>query len=564
MAFSSNVLRVSFDGFWNSFSISKNLFIDILQTAYPSHKLTIVHEGNTDILFISVFGRRSVFNPIITVCFNGESKLVREIPQCDLLLGYMPLGFDVAKFIELPLLFFLLYGPTGTDAYSLEEKTRLFSGIDLQNWHNRLDKCVVLLSNPADHRLKYVIQLEKYFSVDLYGRAFGRPIPGGREGKMALLKQYRYHYCSENSCNPGYVTEKLFDAAAAGCIPIYNKVNIGTLQSVSLNTHAIYDESDFLDYQPNAILNPSSLSDIPIINDVSSKSVLFKHIGDRIKYLYSLKSPNSLCVYVCHYTPNVKRKAIVASQEDVLRKYQLKIITQSDASSSRDFQDHLQNARSRYPVYLNHYRNNLNILSIHAYAVSVNGGSIDRNCLSIGVLKSINMPSQISGSELSLNLKHRTALGRFLMSPANLCIVLEDDAIPIPTTSHLIELLTKLTDEEKNRHLYIDLGGGCRLNYCSYSGITSHVVLLEHRLYDVINPSSRTTCAYLVNKSFAEYFLTLFPQPFAPIDFEYLFCLQTIHKSGTQNLRNQWLDPPAFLHGSQEYNLQSTVQKSNV
>lgn len=39
--------------------------------------------------------------------------------------------------------------------------------------------------------------------------------------KHAVLRQYRFAICYENAVFPGYVTEKIFDALFAGCIPIY-------------------------------------------------------------------------------------------------------------------------------------------------------------------------------------------------------------------------------------------------------------------------------------------------------------------------------------------------------
>jgi len=39
--------------------------------------------------------------------------------------------------------------------------------------------------------------------------------------KRRYLLTYRYNVCPENSNAYGYVTEKLFDAIDAGCVPIY-------------------------------------------------------------------------------------------------------------------------------------------------------------------------------------------------------------------------------------------------------------------------------------------------------------------------------------------------------
>lgn len=41
------------------------------------------------------------------------------------------------------------------------------------------------------------------------------------DNKIEYLKQFAFNICPENSNSYGYVTEKIFEAIAAGCIPIY-------------------------------------------------------------------------------------------------------------------------------------------------------------------------------------------------------------------------------------------------------------------------------------------------------------------------------------------------------
>lgn len=39
--------------------------------------------------------------------------------------------------------------------------------------------------------------------------------------KIAYLRQFKFNLCPENTNNKGYVTEKIFEAIKAGCVPIY-------------------------------------------------------------------------------------------------------------------------------------------------------------------------------------------------------------------------------------------------------------------------------------------------------------------------------------------------------
>lgn len=41
------------------------------------------------------------------------------------------------------------------------------------------------------------------------------------DNKLRYLSGYRFNICPENSLGSGYTTEKVFEAIAAGCIPIY-------------------------------------------------------------------------------------------------------------------------------------------------------------------------------------------------------------------------------------------------------------------------------------------------------------------------------------------------------
>ena len=41
------------------------------------------------------------------------------------------------------------------------------------------------------------------------------------QDKHRYLQTYQFNICPENSNHKGYVTEKIFDAILAGCIPIY-------------------------------------------------------------------------------------------------------------------------------------------------------------------------------------------------------------------------------------------------------------------------------------------------------------------------------------------------------
>ena len=74
--------------------------------------------------------------------------------------------------------------------------------------------------------IKYFEKLNKFTGFEFYGTGWGkfhfRNYKGGVFNKLDILKFYRFSLCYENMKNiSGYITEKMFDCFASGCVPIY-------------------------------------------------------------------------------------------------------------------------------------------------------------------------------------------------------------------------------------------------------------------------------------------------------------------------------------------------------
>ncbi|MEO6035913.1 MAG: glycosyltransferase family 10 [Verrucomicrobiota bacterium] len=69
---------------------------------------------------------------------------------------------------------------------------------------------------------------------------------GPVQSKRATLRQYRFSLCYENSIFPGYLTEKIFDALFAGCVPVY----LGDPEvEKSIPPEAFVNKKNFLTYE---------------------------------------------------------------------------------------------------------------------------------------------------------------------------------------------------------------------------------------------------------------------------------------------------------------------------
>jgi hypothetical protein len=79
--------------------------------------------------------------------------------------------------------------------------------------------CALIANNPEGLRINLFNSISQYKQVDGYGNMFGNPL---RKSKFAVLPEYKFCLCPENSVYDGYVTEKLIDAYAGLTVPIYS------------------------------------------------------------------------------------------------------------------------------------------------------------------------------------------------------------------------------------------------------------------------------------------------------------------------------------------------------
>ena len=96
--------------------------------------------------------------------------------------------------------------------------------------------CVMVAGNPEGLRINMYKQLSQYKQVDGYGNMFGNSL---RKSKFAILPEYKFCLCPENSVYDGYVTEKLIDAYAGLTVPLY---------SGTMSVDCDFNEAAFLNY----------------------------------------------------------------------------------------------------------------------------------------------------------------------------------------------------------------------------------------------------------------------------------------------------------------------------
>ena len=136
----------------------------------------------------------------------------------------LSIGFDYAdhpKYLRFPYWILTILPPTATrddvdkfiDEYNYSDsiaRTKSCAFVCRKDYYG--DRAVIAdlvgsilqISYPSDFR---------HNDDDLHGK-YG-------DDKIAYLRQFRFNLCPENTNNKGYVTEKVFQAIQAGCIPVY-------------------------------------------------------------------------------------------------------------------------------------------------------------------------------------------------------------------------------------------------------------------------------------------------------------------------------------------------------
>ncbi len=139
----------------------------------------------------------------------------------------LSLGFDDLEhpqYMRFPFwMMWSVFSPTATYSEIREQVTR-FNSPDNHSYADRRF-CAFLCNHDDVGRRRIYDQFSSIDKVDCDGRLFhNNDELKTRFGddKLLYLRNYRFNLTPENTNYPGYVTEKLFEAIASGCIPIYH------------------------------------------------------------------------------------------------------------------------------------------------------------------------------------------------------------------------------------------------------------------------------------------------------------------------------------------------------
>ena len=216
--------KVCVVNFWNG-AFNGDFFDFFFRTAFNGIDY-VLNPHEADVVISSVFGHTQT-DPAKTIMYIGENVRPNY-------LGYNhSLSFDYDTYggrnFRLPLWWSRLawdgfiqkprkqnsHNHGYEDLISIDSLT---SGRTL-DLSQKTKFCAMIAGNPEGLRVNLFNSISKYKSIDGYGRMFGNSL---RKSKFAVLPEYKFCLCPENSIYDGYVTEKLLDAYAGGTVPIYS------------------------------------------------------------------------------------------------------------------------------------------------------------------------------------------------------------------------------------------------------------------------------------------------------------------------------------------------------
>lgn len=239
------VYRIQFTGMWDKYVNEYNFFTILMQNHFGQNKKVIgcgpEYKGtDINIRIMGPFGCKEQLLEGIPTIFTTSENIGplsdQEISAnfIQLQLGYSKMASSQgSNYMRLPLwMMSINWFGADNDRLVNPRLIPLEKCLMPRSGKGRSKFCAFIVSNPGNPVRNAAFDLinERVGHVDSAGRyknncgadIFAGPGGGsGEEKKVAFLEDYRFNITYENSYGEGYVTEKLFHAKAAGCVPIY-------------------------------------------------------------------------------------------------------------------------------------------------------------------------------------------------------------------------------------------------------------------------------------------------------------------------------------------------------
>ena len=202
-------IRIRFVDYFANFNPEKTWIYLWLQ----EHGYEVELSDKPDYLVFSVFGEEHLkYNDCVKIFWTGECQ-TPDFNLCDYAIGFDHIEFG-DRYLRYPL-----YYTYNVKAFEQMERKHLLTEEEIAA---KKDFCAFVCSNgrAAEQRVAFFNALNAVRRVDSGGKLLnnvGAPVAD----KMAFQASHRFAIAFENTSYPGYTTEKIVEAYASGCIPIY-------------------------------------------------------------------------------------------------------------------------------------------------------------------------------------------------------------------------------------------------------------------------------------------------------------------------------------------------------
>ncbi|HEV8082386.1 MAG TPA: glycosyltransferase family 10 [Chitinophagaceae bacterium] len=199
------ILKIKFCDFWGDLDKENNLFTELLTPYYE-----VKQSENPDVLFYSCYSFNHLKYKCHKIFYTGEN--VRpDFNECDFSLSFDWNDYKKKNF-RLPL---FAWSP------SLAKLCKKLPSKEIAATKSKFC-CFVVGNQEAKERIDFFHKLSQYRKVDS-GGSFMNNVGKvySQAEKRNFIKDYKFIIAFENSCYPGYTSEKILQPMQVNCLPVY-------------------------------------------------------------------------------------------------------------------------------------------------------------------------------------------------------------------------------------------------------------------------------------------------------------------------------------------------------
>lgn len=229
-------VRLAFCDLAPDWDPADNYFTRTLRDGGYRVELCAGPESKPDFVLCGTFGHEFLDYSCCRIQFSGEDSFP-DLNLYDYAMGF-PMLQCGDRYLRLPL-----YAMRDSWAPALQKHT-----LPQEFYLSGRKFCNFVVSNDySKERNAFFEALNAHRRVDS-GGGYANNIGGPVSDKLAFQKGYKFSIAYENSSTPGYCTEKIVDAFAAGTVPIYwgDPLVKGEFNPDSFLFAGDYDDNDAL------------------------------------------------------------------------------------------------------------------------------------------------------------------------------------------------------------------------------------------------------------------------------------------------------------------------------